>query len=368
MASNTNLTTRIDDLDLDPSIFEPRKTSDPVLNDFLSNKGGVMPATATMVTGDPGSGKTTLVCEILSDIQQSGGDALFISMEMNEIDMASYTQRFPHWGNLDIYFPDFERDIWDDVSELIQSGFDMVAIDSFKELKDIIADEKGWTKTRTERELITLMNDAMVDDNDTGTHTCFYVIQQVLKSGDFAGSKRLEHLMTANLKMVVEETESYLMFEKNRRGDAHRKLFYRIKENEIVFDGDRRETEEEAIDFVEKEQERQQQREQEFDGIDDLLNGSSSGQNMPETEPRPGMENGTADDDELAEIRGLAASVHDSLPVEKDQIEPQVYERVFDYEDGNVSDVADTLVDIGVVEESLTWYYANKLAKEQGLK
>jgi len=356
-----SLTTRIDDLDFDASIFEPLETSNPVLNDFLSNEGGVMPATATMLTGDPGSGKTTLVCEMLSDIQSRGGDALFISMEMNEIDMASYTQRFPHWGGLDIYFPDFERDIWEDISELIESGFDMIAIDSFKELKDIIADEKGWTKTRTERELITLMNDAMIED-----YTCFYVIQQVLKSGDFAGSKRLEHLMTANLKMVVDGGESYLMFEKNRRGDAHRKLFYRIKENEMVFDGDRRESEEEAIDFVEKEEKRQKKQEEEFDSIDDLLSGSSSGQNMPEPDTRPGMSGGQPDG--LSEIEGFAASVHSSLPVEKDEIEPQVFERVFEYENGNVSEVADTLSDVGVTEEPLTWYYANKLAEEQELK
>lgn len=356
---NTNLTTRIADLDIDPGIFEPLKTSDPVLNDFLSNKGGVMPATATMLTGDPGSGKTTLVCEMLTDIEAQGGDALFISMEMNEIDMASYTQRFPHWESLNIYFPDFQRDVWEDVKTLIQSGFDMVAIDSFKELKDIVADEKGWTKTRTERELITLMNDAMIDDNGTGTHTCFYVIQQVLKSGDFAGSKRLEHLMTANLKMVVEGNESHLVFEKNRRGDAHRKLFYRIKENEIVFDGDRRESEDEAIDFVEKEQKRQEEKQKEFDSIDDLLNGSSSGENMPQT----GVE-----DSELAGIEAIAVSVHSSLPVDKSDIEPEVFERVFEYEDGNVSEVAQTLSDIGVVEDPLTWYYANKLAEEMGLK
>lgn len=357
------LTTRISDLDIDDSIFEPLKTSDPVLNDFLSNKGGVMPATATMVTGSPGSGKTTLMCEMLSDVQRNGGDVLFISMEMNEIDMASYTKRFPHWDSLPIYFPDFQRDIFDDVKELLEQGFDMVAIDSFKELKDIVADEKGWTKTRTERELITLMNDAMIDENDTGTHTCFYVIQQVLKSGDFAGSKRLEHLMTANLKMVVEGNDSYLMFEKNRRGDAHRKLFYRIKENDIVFDGERRETEEQALDFVEEEQERQQEQQNEFDSIDDLLNGSSSTDTMPDTE-----ENGEATDDELAEIEGLAASMHSSLPVENSDIEPAVFERVYEYEDGNVSEVKDTLAEIGVTEEPLTWYYANKLAEEMDLK
>lgn len=358
------LTTRISELDIDASIFEPIETSDPILNDFLSNKGGAMPATATMVTGSPGAGKTTLLCEMLSDFQQDGNDVLFISMEMNEIDMASYTKRFPEWANLDIYFPDFENDIFEDVRTLIEEvGFDVVAIDSFKELKDIVADEKGWTKTRTERELITLMNNAMIDEENTGNHTCFYVIQQVLKSGDFAGSKRLEHLMTANLKMVVDGNDSYLMFEKNRRGDAHRKLFYRIKENGMIFDGERRENEEEAIDFVEDEQKRQQESEQEFDNLNDLLNASAE-DTVPESDARP---DGSGDS-ELSEIQGLAASLHSSLPVDQSEIEPAVYERAFEYTDGNVSETGEVLAEIGVIEDSLTWYYSNKLATEQGLK
>lgn len=353
-----DLTTRISDLNIDDSIFEPIKTSDPVLNDFLSNSGGIMPATATMLTGSPGSGKTTLVCEMLSDVQAQGNDALFISMEMNEIDVASYTKRFPHWGSLDIYFPDFERNIWEDVKTLLESGFDVVAIDSFKELKDIVADEKGWTKTKTERKLISLMNDAMIDENDTGTHTAFYVIQQVLKSGDFAGSKRLEHLMTANLKMVVEGNESYLMFEKNRRGNAHRKLFYRIKEDEMVFDGERREMEEEAIDFTEKERDRQKEQQNEFDDLDDLLSGSSSDDVMPDT-----VQGDSAMDDTLMEIQDDI----DEPVTEKENVNPEIFRRVFEYEDGNLNAVRETLHDIGGAPE-LTWYYTDKLASEFGLK
>jgi predicted ATP-dependent serine protease len=309
-----------------------------------------------MVTGAPGSGKTTLLCEMLADIDnQPGQDGLFISMEMNEIDMASYTKRFPEWGSLNIYFPDFTSSIYEDVKTLLEHGFDMVAIDSFKELKDIVADEQGWTKTKTERELINLMQEAMLGNNDTGTHTCFYVIQQVLKSGDFAGSKRLEHLMTANLKMVVEGGESYLYFEKNRRGNAHRKLFYRIKENEIVFDGERREMEEEAIEFTEKEKERQQESQEEFDSIDDLLNNSSGNGALPDTEDEV--------DDDLVEIEEDVDG-----PVEdKTNVDPDIFARVYRYHDGNLNATRRTMHEIGAAPE-LTYYYAGKIAEEAGVK
>jgi len=360
-----NLTTSIDSLDIDDSIFKPLKTSDPVLNDFLSNKGGAVPATATMVTGAPGSGKTTLMCEMVSDIDsQPSKEGLFISCEMNEIDMRSYTKRFPHWGSINVYFPDFSGSIYEDVKDLLNHGFDMIAIDSFKEIKDIIADEKGWTKTKTERELINLMQEAMLGKNDTGKHTCFYVIQQVLKSGNFAGSKRLEHLMTANLKMVVEDSgESYLYFEKNRRGNAHRKLFYRIKENEIVFDGDRRETEEEAIDFVENEKDRQRESNKKFDDVEDLLNDGSSNNGesaLPETDD----ESSNVGSDEIQNY----VEEHVDTPVEdKDDVDLDLLARVYRHEDGNVSATSRTMHELGAAPD-LTHYYTEKLLSEAGVK
>lgn len=358
----SNLTTRLNEEDFDPSIFEPLPTNWSVLNDFLSNKGGVMPATATMVTGSPGAGKTTLLFEMASQIQQNGGRALCISIEMNEIDVASYMERFPQWGELDIYFPDFDRDIYHDVKKLLKTGFDFVVIDSFKELKDIVADERGWTKTKTERELLNLMEDCMRAENQTNTHSAFYVVQQVLKSGDFAGSKRLEHMMTANLKMTVEGNDSYLYFEKNRRGDAHRKLFYQIKNDGIAFDAERRKNEEEAIEFTEKEKERRQQQQKDFDDIGDLLNDGGGSDQMPT--PAPWL-NGEYErmDEELREI----VKQLDEPVTDKENVPTDIFEQVWEYEDGNLSATIETLDRIGAAPE-LTYYYGNKIAEEIGLK
>lgn len=358
----SDLTTRLSEENFDPSIFEPLQTNWSVLNDFLSNKGGVMPATATMVTGSPGAGKTTLLFEMASQIEDNGGRSLCISMEMNEIDVASYTERFPHWRDLDIYFPDFDRDIYHDIKKLLNAGFDFVVIDSFKELKDIVADEKGWTKTKTERELLNLMENCMMGDNMSDTHSSFYVVQQVLKSGDFAGSKRLEHMMTANLKMNVEGNESYLYFEKNRRGNAHRKLFYQIKENGIEFDAERRENEEEAIDFTEKEKERRQEQQRQFDDIDDLLNNSGGDDRMPTPAPWLNGEYEKMDD----ELRDIVKQLDEPV-TEKENIDEDIFRQVFHYENESINSTADTMSRIGAAPD-LTWYYTDKLAEDYGLK
>lgn len=66
-----------------------------------------------MVIGDPGVGKPTIILDLLSDFSMyNSAKVLFVSAEMNEIDLAIYVQRFPKFQNLDILFVEgeFEQD------------------------------------------------------------------------------------------------------------------------------------------------------------------------------------------------------------------------------------------------------------------
>jgi primosomal protein N' len=332
------LAVTLEDFDFDPSIFEPIQSSNETIDNFISNEGGTMPATATMVTGSPGAGKTTLLAEWISDYLQNGKDVLYVSAEMSEIDFASYSHRFPHWSKLPIFFPNFERSIWADLESLFDYGFDVVVIDSFKEIKDMISDQKGWTKSKTEIELINLMKSSMLANNEKQKHTAFYVIQQVLKSGDFAGSKRLEHLMTANLKMVVEDNERYLIYEKNRRGDAHKKLYYTIHEDRVSYDADRRQLEEDSMGFVEKEKERQKRDRQAFDSVEDLLQDQQTHDEVQMPEQTP-----------------------------DETVDPEVVRSHLESNDGNVSAVLRIMKERGEAPESFSRYYLQKVIDKHGL-
>ena len=59
-----------------------------------------------MIIGDPGSGKTTLVLDLMANLMKSYPDLrlLFVSVEMNEIDLASYVRRYPTFNHLNILF------------------------------------------------------------------------------------------------------------------------------------------------------------------------------------------------------------------------------------------------------------------------
>ena len=98
-------TVRMCDLRFDSSLFENYLTG-TVLDRLLCSYSGLPKGVNYMVIGDPGVGKTTIILDMLANIQQRQPELriLFVSAEMNEIDLAIYVQRFPKFGNLDRYF------------------------------------------------------------------------------------------------------------------------------------------------------------------------------------------------------------------------------------------------------------------------
>ena len=84
-------TVRMCDLRFDSALFENYLTG-TVLDQLLCSYSGLPKGVNYMVIGDPGVGKTTIILDMLANIQlqQPQLRILFISAEMNEIDLAVY--------------------------------------------------------------------------------------------------------------------------------------------------------------------------------------------------------------------------------------------------------------------------------------
>ena len=89
------------DVRFDPDLFR-NFLSGTVLDDLLCSYKGLPKGVNYMIIGDPGVGKTTIILDLLSNIRSTtpGARVLFISAEMNEIDLAIYVQRFPKFQAL----------------------------------------------------------------------------------------------------------------------------------------------------------------------------------------------------------------------------------------------------------------------------
>lgn len=216
------------------------------LDDLLCSYKGLPKGVNYMVIGDPGVGKTTVIMDLISNISRHtrGSRVLFISAEMNEIDLAIYVKRYPKFGDLNIMFveADFEgkKQHLQEIEEVLEQGWDVVAIDSFYELQGIIKEEEDISSRQAETKLLSLIKKHNKADNASHTNTTFLTIQQVTKKGAFAGTNRLKHMITAMMELRLDNPKNifsnrYVVFSKHRRGDVGVKLYYNLSSKGDVF-------------------------------------------------------------------------------------------------------------------------------------
>lgn len=226
------------DLNFDKSLFENFNTH-TVLDRLLCSYNGLPKGVNYMIIGDPGSGKTTIVLDMLANIMNNYPQArmLFISAEMNEVDLAVYVQRYPKFQYINILFieSDFSIDNCSHnlsaIETILDRGWDIVAIDSFYELQGIIKDEENLRMKESENRLLSMIKRNNKGQNQRGVNTTFLTIQQVTKSGNFIGSNRLKHSITAMMELRFENPHNvfssrYVVFSKHRRGDVGVRLYY----------------------------------------------------------------------------------------------------------------------------------------------
>lgn len=250
---------RMRDVQFDPALFRNYMTG-TVLDELLCSYKGLPKGVNYMVIGDPGVGKTTIILDILSDISrvQPGVKVLFISAEMNEIDLAIYVQRFPKFQDLDILFvePNFEEGCQthnlEVITNVLKEGWDIVAIDSFYELQGIIKEEEQITLKKAESLLLSLIKQQNKADNDGAINTTFLTIQQVTKTGAFIGSNRLKHSITAMMELRLDNpkniySDRYAVFTKHRRGDVGVRLYYDLSATGDVFYDEERYTQDKQL-------------------------------------------------------------------------------------------------------------------------
>jgi len=226
--------TRLDDLNINPDLFQPMLTG-TVVDKFVSQDGGFLPGSMIMAAGSPGVGKTTVLLELIVALHSAGKRALFISAEMNQIDMARYLKRFPNWGQLPILFLADYEDPKTVIEQTLNQGWDIVLTDSYTEVNDTVKEESNMSRGATEKWFLDLMSANNKGQNEKAIYTTFITILQMSKGGVFVGSNKLKHMTTAMMDIAFEGVRRYMEFTKNRLGQVGKKLYFEIG-NGIKFD------------------------------------------------------------------------------------------------------------------------------------
>jgi DNA repair protein RadA/Sms len=266
--------TKISNVEFAKGLFEAHKTNTP-LDGLFSIGGGVPKATNWMVVGDPGVGKSTVTLDIISNAKKSGSKVLFISAEMSPVDLKLYVDRYPKFGDLDIFFP---QEIADDESpkaileEVLGEGYDIVLIDSFIELQATIQESDRMTRNRAEKWLLDLMYSQNLGQNKGKKYTSFLNIQQVNKGGTFVGSNKLKHMTTGMMEIrfvdQLSQDERYVVFSKNRRGHVGKQMFFNLAATgDVTYDTERFKKSESLKQLKKKEKEMVKKDGLEFDKL-----------------------------------------------------------------------------------------------------
>jgi DNA repair protein RadA/Sms len=233
---------KLDHININSNMLKINKTG-LVLDTIFSYEGGVPVGTNIMATGDPGVGKTTVLLHTLASLQLKNPNlkCLFVSGEMGRRQMFKYTKRFPIFGNLEtIFMSDYmDYNSKDVLEQLFSKGYDYILIDSIAEILEAVKEDNGFSLKEAEKWLVDTCIKNNNAENIEGIHTAFFLIQQVTKSGVFAGSNKVKHLVDAHMEMKKEGDRegggSYIMFSKNRDGQAGVKFTFTINSSDVYY-------------------------------------------------------------------------------------------------------------------------------------
>jgi predicted ATP-dependent serine protease len=121
------------------------------------------------------------------------------------------------------------------LKSILHEGWDAVLVDSFAELAVAVVDFHGGTMKNAETKLLNIFEKHNKAENASNRNTCFMIIQQVTKGGEFAGSNRFKHMITAMAHMKFNaEGGRAIWFSKNRRGGEMNKQFFSLDQTRHV--------------------------------------------------------------------------------------------------------------------------------------
>ena len=225
------------ELEFDEAVFTPMQTG-TVMDVILSTNGGLMPATNIVLCGGPGSGKSTLVLDMLANMTRRGKRCLFVSGEMDEIGHYKYCRRMVQFANVPtLFLKNYSVHVKQTLEHVFESGYDVIAIDSVAEILDMYKDTYKTTESAAELWFLDLQTKHKKGGNSNNKYTAFINIQQVTKAGEFAGSNRLKHMTDAmaSIKREKDSDTRIVQFSKNRDCDVEQKITFRIGLNQLEY-------------------------------------------------------------------------------------------------------------------------------------
>ncbi|MCM2350253.1 MAG: DNA repair protein RadA [Bacteriovoracaceae bacterium] len=192
--------------------------------------GGVTIGSLTLIGGEPGIGKSTLLMEVCGKLLNEYGDEriLYVSGEESESQVAQRSKRLGVHNN---GFYIFNETNWQKILEQVKElKPKFLVLDSIQTTHSNQVDSAAGTLTQIREVTYELMNYAKAYDL-----TCF-IIGHVTKEGQIAGPKILEHMVDTVIYFEGDQLGQYRMLRvmKNRFGNTNEVGIFEMQEKGLV--------------------------------------------------------------------------------------------------------------------------------------
>lgn len=192
--------------------------------------GGVTLGSLTLIGGEPGIGKSTLLMEVCGKLLQeyTNEKILYVSGEESESQVAQRSKRL---GINSEGFYIFNETSWQKVLEQVKAlKPKFLVLDSIQTTHSNQVDSAAGTLTQIREVTYELMNFAKAYDL-----TCF-LIGHVTKEGQIAGPKILEHMVDTVIYFEGDQLGQYRMLRvmKNRFGNTNEVGIFEMQEKGLV--------------------------------------------------------------------------------------------------------------------------------------
>lgn len=195
-------------------------TNNHELNNVLG--GGLVPGSVTLLGGEPGIGKSTLLLQIALNLPYK---TLYVSGEESEKQIKMRADRIPH--RLDTCFILTETKTQNIFQQIKELQPEIVIIDSIQTLQSDYIEASAGSISQIRECTSELIKFAKT------THTPVILIGHITKDGQIAGPKILEHMVDTVLQFEGDRNHVYRILRslKNRFGSTSELGIYEMLSN-----------------------------------------------------------------------------------------------------------------------------------------